>query len=132
MIFKLLSKLHPNCILIDFSAAPVSLRLQGPLSKKGEGRVEVFYHGYWGTICDYGWDLRDARVVCRQLGYLDAVRTLQRSDVPSGSGQIWLAYVACTGKEQNITSCSHYPHRVYYCSHNQDAGVECSAKGQCF
>ncbi|XP_028407325.1 deleted in malignant brain tumors 1 protein-like isoform X2 [Dendronephthya gigantea] len=115
-----------ECTSTDLSATPVSLRLQGPLSTNGTGRVEVFYHGHWGTICDNGWDLRDAKVVCRQLGYKDAVRTLRRGTFPRGSGLIWLSYVACNGKEQNITNCTHSPWGVHYCSHNQDAGVECS------
>ncbi|XP_028407294.1 deleted in malignant brain tumors 1 protein-like [Dendronephthya gigantea] len=115
-----------ECSRTDFSTTPVLLRLQGPVSEKGAGRVEVLYHGYWGTICDYSWSMRDATVVCRQLGYLDAVKTLQRNEFPPGSGQIWLSQVTCTGKEQNITSCSHRPWGDHYCSHNNDVGVECS------
>ena len=43
------------------------LRLAGG-NNINEGRVEVCSNGVWGTIYEEGWDSRDAKVVCKQLG----------------------------------------------------------------
>ena len=38
-----------------------------------EGLVEVYCNGQWGTVCDNGFSSTDADIVCKQLGYSEAL-----------------------------------------------------------
>ena len=74
-----------------------------------QGRVEVFRRGTWGRVCYHHWDVRDANVVCRQLGF----------------GNILMDYVHCAGNESSLTECEHSGEPIVYPGHNKDASVVC-------
>jgi hypothetical protein len=42
----------------------------------GEGRVEVKHGEKWGTICDGSFDVKDAKVICRMLGFYSTLAYL--------------------------------------------------------
>ena len=107
----------------------IPIRLQGPSSANGTGRVEVYYNGAWGTVCDDSWDINDAQVVCRQLKYKYAIRAIQSGGASVGSGRIWLDDMKCTGNEESLRLCAHSGWGIENCGHSEDAGVECSNTG---
>ena len=108
-----------------------TVRLVSPTNSLSSGRVEVFYNGTWGTICGDSWDLQDADVVCRQLGFNGASSAPADAVFGQGTGPIWLDDVNCEGNETSITQCNHGGWGVHNCGYGKNAGVVCrQLKGQ--
>ena len=91
-----------------------------------EGRVEVYHNGEWGTVCDDGWDLNDAQVVCNELGLGNAIAARHSAFYGKGRGNIWLDDLNCVGTEWTIGNCLHRGWKLHNCNHHQDAGVKCA------
>ena len=86
------------------------------------------HSGSWGTVCDDSWDINDAAVVCRALGYPNASSAPISAYFGQGSGQILLDDLNCLGNERSIENCAHSGWNVHDCAHSEDASVICLSK----
>ena len=71
--------------LIFVLTGPQLVRLAGGPTP-AEGRMELYYNGSYGTICQVGWDLVDATVVCKSLGYAAALVAIGGAAYGPGTG----------------------------------------------
>nr|XP_021559508.1 putative DMBT1-like protein [Neomonachus schauinslandi] len=96
-------------------------------SGRCSGRVEVFYHGQWGRVCDDHWDMNETDVVCRQLNCGRALAAPVKAQFGEGEGQFLLDDVDCTGRESFLGQCPHTDWSLHNCGPREDASVVCSA-----
>lgn len=90
------------------------------------GRVEVLHEEQWGSVCHDDWDIKDAQVVCKQLGCGDAVLAPIGAKFGRGFDTIWLDDVNCTGLEADLSECQARPWGDHNCYHGEDASAICS------
>ncbi|OBS56923.1 hypothetical protein A6R68_11953 [Neotoma lepida] len=66
-----------------------------------QGRVEVLYQGYLGTVCDDSCNTQDVDVICQQLGYIHSVSAPggDHSVRPQGT----FSWEQCTAQKKNPT-----------------------------
>ncbi|XP_033498270.1 lysyl oxidase homolog 3B isoform X1 [Epinephelus lanceolatus] len=103
----------------------LKVRLSGYPRKHNEGRIELFYKGEWGTICDDDFSISNANVLCRQLGFVSATGWTHSAKYGKGQGKIWLDNVLCNGGEKSIELCKSRGWGNSDCTHDEDAGVVC-------
>ena len=90
-------------------------------------RVEVLSSGFWGPVCRFMWDIQDANVVCRQLGYSEAIAV---ASVWQEATEICLGDVQCMGNERSILQCRHGGWMsTSFLEDDQTSGAICSPTG---
>lgn len=90
-----------------YNSLHVPIRLKGS-SRPNAGRIEILYAGVWGAISSHNWDVNDALVVCRQLGYQAGAQAALKNRVFGPFiGPVWLTNLQCTGDEKNMMGCAH-------------------------
>ena len=98
-------------------------------SSYSEGRVEVYYSGRWGTVCNDGWTDKYASLVCAQLGFGSSGKL---ANFGPGTGYIFLEKIMCSINDTILSSCGHYGVGItIQCSHQDDVGVKCDGMYVC-
>ncbi|XP_044844422.1 CD5 antigen-like isoform X2 [Mauremys mutica] len=106
-------------------------RCQAPVRLVGNntrcsGQVEIYYDGRWGAVCGLGWDLTDAKVLCRELGCgSPRYVTHHCSKLSRSSAPVLLGELECTGREASLTECRAQAWEGRHCPHHRDTGVMC-------
>jgi hypothetical protein len=101
-------------------------------------RLETYFAGRWGTVCDRGFDDNSVGILCKALGFsmgrgvrpekFGFKKNLagESSAISTGSEKIWLSSIMCLGGEGDIGDCKHSPWGVAnQCSHENDVGICC-------
>ena len=106
----------------------------GGSSNTNEGYVEVQVNAEgWKGICDDGFDMNDANVICRSAGYPDGASAIFTQSKPFGYGSsgddFALSNLQCTGTETRITKCPHNSMNLD-CDLHEWAGVRCKGERQ--
>ncbi|KAL4423009.1 hypothetical protein ABPG77_005489 [Micractinium sp. CCAP 211/92] len=84
-----------------------------------EGRLQVQIGGKTGSICAGGWDVKDARVACRELG----LSAGEPANFGAGTLPVLVSNVTCKGTEGRLASCQYLIGKP--CPAGGAAGVRC-------
>ncbi|XP_053416147.1 T-cell differentiation antigen CD6 isoform X3 [Nycticebus coucang] len=87
-----------------------------------EGQVEVYFRGFWNTVCDSEWYTQEAKVLCQTLGCGNVVE--QPKGLPhSLSGKM---FYSCKGEEPTLSDCFWRFNNSNLCRESHAARVLCS------
>ena len=92
----------------------------------GSGPHEGNVHVDGMPVCHDGWNLKDAWVVCKQLGYQSVVKFTNFFGPVANIFS--MNFVDCTGFENSLFDCPHENNYHSYCDPWDGAGVICSSE----
>ena len=82
-------------------------------------------------VCYNRWDIADAQVACRQMGYKQATSTMSifgYADYNSKRDKGWLDGLQCNGDEKALYNCNHRGWGDHNCYHSGFVAISCSSE----
>ena len=80
----------------------------------------------WGTICRDGWDLNEAKVVCREKFGEDALAEFETtSDQLPNEKPFMISHLKCNGNESSLLDCQFTLLRDFHCTSTTPASLFC-------
>ena len=65
----------------------------------------MYYGGQWDKVCNADWDINDANVVCRELGFSGASSAEYSRATPGQNAAVILDGALCVGTETHLLDC---------------------------
>ncbi len=91
------------------------------------GRLEVKSDQLWSSVCEDGFDLQDAEVVCRELGC--GSPSVFRGGLYGEAGAPgWMRRLQCEGHESSLLDCRSSGSAGNTCSLGGAVGLTCSGR----
>uniref|UniRef100_A0A1B8XW57 T-cell differentiation antigen CD6 n=1 Tax=Xenopus tropicalis TaxID=8364 RepID=A0A1B8XW57_XENTR len=99
-----------------------AVRLNGG-SDGCSGRLEVYLHGVWGTVCNSHWDEEDSEMLCR---YLECGSFLKKS-ISNHSLSTYMAFI-CPPRVSSTWDCRIHVKNRNICGDEGALGLLCNGK----
>ncbi|ELW67328.1 hypothetical protein TREES_T100016934 [Tupaia chinensis] len=111
-----------------FCSEFTDLRLQNH-SQPCAGRLEVFYNGTWGGVCQ-SLSAASLGVLCEQLGCGPQGQLQARVGSWPLPGALWVASIQCRARhDRTLWQCPSAPWNQHSCSSQEEAWVICAEEG---
>lgn len=107
------------------------LSADGAPSTDGNGRLEIFHSGVWGSVCGAGLSAGSAAVACKQMGFSGGqVGAAADCSGPGGNCPLpRISELSCTGQESDLASCPFAEDDDVFCAPNEAVVLKCAGNG---